>query len=348
MKDSKEKSNVKKIIKNSIVFVVLIILTYIFIFRKIDRKGLHDALSHTNIWFVLIAALLSSLNIICESINHYRNLKLLNEDTNFLKCLKYGIVGFFFSAITPAATGGQPVQIIYMHKDGISYTHATIVILIQSFTYLATMIFLGILGYILNFHHISHLGFLEYFFFIGVLANSLITVFIIIAMFSKSLSHKILNFVHKIISKFNEEKADLIKEKMEVQLKEYHDTAKFILSNKKILVKTFITNITQLVGYHSTAFFIFLALGVHSLSYIKIASLQSFLYLSVSILPLPGTVGVNETGFSLLYKNMIPQNIVDSSMLLTRGISFYLFVIITGIILLVIALKKNKKTKSSD
>ena len=161
-------------------------------------------------------------------------------------------------------------------------------------------------------------------------------------MFSQKLSHKLLNLVCKIIRKINEEKAKFFKEKMEIQLKEYHGTAKFVLQNKKALVKTFFTNFIQLIGYHSTAFFIFTALGTKGLNFIKITSLQSFLYLSVSILPLPGTIGVNETGFTLLYKHLIPQYIVDSAMLLTRGISFYLYVIITGIILLILALRKKR------
>ena len=110
-----------------------------------------------------------------------------------------------------------------------------------------------------------------------------------------------------------------------------------------IILKTFLTTFAQLITYHSVAFFVFLALGVPHLNYFRVTLLQSVLYLSVSILPLPGTVGVNETGFSLLYNPIIASTIVDSAMLLTRGISFYLIVIITGIILLTISLKKNTK-----
>ena len=338
------KSNIKKIIKNSVFFVILIILTYYFIFRKIDRKGLQEALSNTKLIYILIAAFFASFYITCESLNHYRNLKVLKEKTSIKKCLKYGIVGFFFSAITPAATGGQPVQVYYMHKDNISITNATITILVQSFAYLTTMIILGIVGYIVNYNYISNLGFIEYFFFIGVLVNGFITSVCLIAMFSHNLSEKISNLIYKIIHRFNEEKANNFKEKFNVQLKEYHDSAKFILKNKKILIKTFITTIVQLICYHSVAYFIFLSLGVNNINYIKITLLQSVLYLSVSILPLPGTVGVNETGFSLIYNPIISKTIVDSAMLLTRGVSFYLVVIITGLILLIISLKKKKDT----
>ena len=341
--NTNDKSNLKKIIKNSAFFVILIILTYYFIFRKIDRKGLQEALSHTNLWFILMAAIMAFGYILFEAINHYRTLKLLKYDVNMKKALKYSIVGFFFSAITPAATGGQPVQVYYMHKDNINYTHATIAILIQSFAYLTSMIILGVIGYIVNYNYISSLGFIEYFFFIGVLVNGIITSISLIAMFSEKLSQKLVDFITKIIHKVSEEKALHFKEKIEDQLKEYHDSAKFILKNKQMILKTFLTTFAQLITYHSVAFFVFLALGVPHLNYFRITLLQSVLYLSVSILPLPGTVGVNETGFSLLYNPIIASTIVDSSMLLTRGISFYLVVIITGIILLTISIKKNTK-----
>lgn len=338
-----KKKNSKKFIRNSFFFVLLFILTYYFIFRKIDRRGLQEALRNTNLLFVLIAAILASGYILFEAVNLYRTLKLLNEKVTVKNAIKYAIVGFFFSAITPASTGGQPVQVYYMHKDNISYMHATITILLQSFAYTLMMGLLGLVGYIINYDYISNLGFIEYFFFIGLVVNLALVMVTAVAMFSKKTAQKIVNFIYKILNKVNEEKALHFKEKSEIQLAEYHDSARFIANNKSIMIKTFLTAFLQLFTYHSVAFFIYLALGMHHLNYIKIATLQSVLYLSVAILPLPGTVGVNETGFSLLYNPIIAKNIVDSAMLLTRGVSFYLYVVVTGIILLIISLRKKKK-----
>lgn len=343
-KEELKKKSTKKLIRNAAFFALLIILTYYFIFKKIDRKGIQDALRYTNLWFILIAVILACGNIFFEALNSYRSLNALGEKVSFKQALKYGIVGFFFSAITPAATGGQPVQIIYMHKDKIKYTNATISILLQSFAYLTMMAMLGLFGYLLNYDYISELGFIEYFFFIGMMVNGVIIAITLFAMFSKSASQKVLNFVYKIFKAINDVKAEKFKKKLEKQLDEYHESAKVIVNNRKLMLKTFLTSTCQLVSYHSVAYFVYLALGIRNLSYLKVTSLQSFLYLSVSILPLPGTVGVNETGFSLLYNPIIAKNYVDSAMLLTRGISFYLIVLLTGLILIIIALrKKNAK-----
>ena len=342
--EEKKANGKKKLIKNAFLFALLIILTYYFIFKKIDRKGIQEAIKHTNLWFILIAAIMASGNIIFEAINHYRTLNSLGDKITWKQAFKYAIVGFFFSAITPAASGGQPVQILYMHKDNIKYTNATISVLLQSFAYLTMMAMLGFFGYAMNYDYISSLDFIEYFFFIGIIANFAIITVTLFAMFSKKAAQKLINFIYKIFKMVNEEKADAFKKKINIQLNEYHDSAQVIANNRGLMLKTFFTAALQLITYHSTAFFVYLALGIDHLNYIKITSLQSFLYLSVSILPLPGTVGVNETGFSLLYNPIIAKNYVDSAMLLTRGISFYLFVMITGLLLLYLSLrKKNAK-----
>ena len=334
----------KKFIGNAIIFTVLIILTYYFIFKKIDRKGIQEAIRYTNLWFILIAIIMASGNILFEALNHYRTLNTLGEKISIKQAIKYAIVGFFFSAITPAATGGQPVQIIYMHKDNIKYTSATISIFLQSFAYLTMMAMLGLFGYVLNYDYISNLGFIEYFFFIGMMVNAVIVTVTLFAMFSKKTAQRAINFVYKILKTFNERKAESFKKKSNKQLNEYHDSAKVLINNRGLMIKTFLTSTCQLIFYHSVGYFVYLALGIKNLSYLKITSLQSFLYLSVSVLPLPGTVGVNETGFSLLYNPIISKNFVDSAMLLSRGISFYLFVIITGCILSFLSIrKKNAK-----
>lgn len=347
-KDEIKKSSTKKFIKNAILFTLLIILTYYFIFKKMDRKGLQEALKHTNLWFILIAVILATGHIIFESVNIYRTLNTLGEKVSPKQALKYAIVGFFFSAITPAATGGQPIQIIYMHRDKIKYTNATICILLQSFTYLTMMALLGLFGFLFNYDYVSNLGFIEYFFFIGLLVNAVIITITLFAMFSKKTASKVINLIYKIFKSVNEEKADKFKSRLEKQLKEYHDSAKIIVNNRKLMIRTFLTSAGQLITYHSVPFFVYLALGIklsRTFNYITITSLQSLLYLSVSILPLPGTVGVNETGFSILYNPIITKNYVDSAMLLSRGISFYLIVIITGITIAIISFRKKKNAK---
>lgn len=58
-------------------------------------------------------------------------------------------------------------------------------------------------------------------------------------------------------------------------------------------------------------------------------------------MPLPGAVGVSEGGFLGIFKFLFPVNLLTSAMLLSRGISFYLCVLISGISVLYFTLRKK-------
>ena len=62
---------------------------------------------------------------------------------------------------------------------------------------------------------------------------------------------------------------------------------------------------------------------------------QSLLFISVSALPLPGSVGASESGFLILFKLLFPASVLNEAMILSRGVSFYLFVFLCGIFILV-------------
>lgn len=45
------------------------------------------------------------LYFVCETLNVTRTLKTLGEKSNFFRNFRYTLIGFFFSSITPAASG---------------------------------------------------------------------------------------------------------------------------------------------------------------------------------------------------------------------------------------------------
>ena len=63
------------------------------------------------------------------------------------------------------------------------------------------------------------------------------------------------------------------------------------------------------------------------------------LYATVSGIP------STEGGFIEIFKLIIPQNMINGAMLLNRGISFYLLVGISGIVVLINIFIQNKKVK---
>ena len=60
-----------------------------------------------------------------------------------------------------------------------------------------------------------------------------------------------------------------------------------------------------------------------------------------------GAVGVSEGGFLELFKKFYPKSQISSSMLLCRGVNFYLFVIISCVIVIMSSLI-DKKMKDEN
>lgn len=81
---------------------------------------------------------------------------------------------------------------------------------------------------------------------------------------------------------------------------------------------------------YSVVFWVYKSFGLSEFSFFSIISLQSILSIAVLSLPLPGAVGVSEGSFMILFKTLFPVSILTSAMILNRGISFYIFLIISG------------------
>lgn len=328
--------SLKKVLKNGGLFVALILITFIVIFHNNNVEDILNAMSSLNIKYIIIGMICSCAFVVCEGINISRSLKLMEYKVSIFTCIKYAIVGLFFSSVTPSASGGQPMQIYFMHKDDIQISHSSLALLIDLASFQFVTAGLAIVGYITQ-HEllVNTLGNIKYFVALGVIINTLVLIFILTAIFSKRFITKLINFVYFILEKLKYKKLDKFKEISTAQLNEYKESAVYFKENKFTILKIVLTTIVQIVALHSVTFWIYKSFGLSEYSFITVVMLQSILYISVSALPLPGAVGVSESVFMIIYKTLFSVKILSSAMIVSRGISFYLLVFLSGIILAV-------------
>ena len=241
----------------------------------------------------------------CEAINVGRILKELGEKSNFVRNFRYTLIGFFFSAITPAASGGQPMEVYYMHKDKISVANSTLTLLMQLCSYqIVTLTF---------------------------------------AIFSHRLSEGLVKLFVKILKFFRVKNIEEKQEKIEKELESYQGSAKYIKAHKLLMLKTVATTLVQMLIYYSIPYWVYLSFGFTEQNIWQILTLQAVLYATVSGIPSPGAVGVSEGGFMGIFKNVFPQSVIGSAMILNRGINFYLFVILSAILAMVSTFRDRKE-----
>ena len=330
----------KKLLRNLIIFILLIVLTFYIILKDQNISEILNVLSSVKKEFIIIAIICMCLFMICEAINIGRTLKALNEKSSFLKNLKYALIGFFFSSITPAASGGQPMQIYYMHKDKISVANSTLALLINLTCVQIVTISVALISLIFNYEYLN--GALIGFFILGITLNLSALALLLISIFSKRMTKGIINIVIKILKFFKIKNIEGKQEKLENELTKYQGSATYIKTNKLLILKALITTYIQYMLYYSISYWVYRSFGLTEYNILEILSMQSVVYATVSGIPSPGAVGVSEGAFIEIFKSVYSKTMVNGAMLLSRGVNFYLFVIISSVVVGINAIRDKK------
>ena len=338
-----KKKKIRKTITNLIIFILLIILTFSIVFQGQDVSEIFNIIRNVKKEYIFIGIIAMCIYIMGETINIGRILKELGEKSSFIRNIRYTLIGFFFSAITPAASGGQPMEIYYMHKDNIKVAHSTLALLLHLCSFQIVSLTFGIISAIIHFDVLK--SGLIYLFILGIALNMSALALLIIGIFSKRLSAALVRGFVKLLKFFRIKKIEEKQEKLERELALYQESAVYVKNHKLLMVKTLITTLIQMLVYYSIPYWVYLAFWYSTENIWSLLTLQAVLYATVSGIPLPGSVGASEGGFIGIFKNVFPQAMINSAMILNRGISFYLFVLISALVVIYSTLKDKKETK---
>ena len=332
----------------SLLFMAcLIILTGYYILKDQSMATLLETIESVNPLYLLLGLFMMFTFVSCEAFNTFSILRALGQKISYLKCLGFAFVGFYFSSITPSASGGQPAQMFYMNKANIHLSYSSLNLLIITAVYQVVMMIYAFIVFLFNQQFIlENLSGIKYFLMFSVCMNTLLTAGILLAMFSKKFIYKLINGVTGILSRLHLIKnVEKKREKLEAMVKEYTKGADYIKTQPLLLLRVILTTTVQLTASYLIPYFVYKAFHLEGFSLFQIISVQSLVSLAVSSIPLPGSVGASENAFMSAFKLLFTTHLILPAMLLCRGISFYSFLIISGIISMIVHLTftKNKK-----
>ena len=114
----------------------------------------------------------------------YILLHAMEGTSSLWRCIQYSYIGFFYSGITPSATGGQPMQLYYMKKDGNELSQSSIVLMTVALLYKLVLVLVGLGLLIFSYSFLQErLGRYLMLYFLGLFLNILLVVLILGAMF---------------------------------------------------------------------------------------------------------------------------------------------------------------------
>ena len=132
LKKSMKQQEGQRSVKKYIVLFILLVLVVIFIVLKgADIESVWNAMKNADQKWLTAGLGLAAVFNIAEGINLRKVLVSFGYRVSFKEAMKYAYIGYFFSSVTPSATGGQPLQLYAMSKDKIHVAHGTMALLTE-------------------------------------------------------------------------------------------------------------------------------------------------------------------------------------------------------------------------
>ena len=334
----------KKIIFNGVFLAVVFALTIYGVFHGEDLSSMMDAIHRADKRWLIPGIALVAFFIWGESIIIWYMMRSSGIQLKKRTCFLFSSVGFFFSCITPSASGGQPMQIYYMKKEKISIPVSTVILMIVTITYKLVLVVIGIGIAIFGrgFLHKYLEGILPVF-YLGLALNIFCVTFMTILVIHPLLAKAIMVKGMKLLERLHlVKKKDGRLKKLEDSMDTYRNTAAYLKNNPFVIVKVIGITFIQRMALFAVTWFVYQAFGLHGTGFWEILFLQAVISVSVDMLPLPGGMGISETLFLNIFSPVF-GGLLLPGMVLSRGLGYYGELLISAAFTVVAQLTIGKK-----
>ena len=314
----------KKGVFNVIFLIVIFLATVYYVFHEEDIGELLDYIQMADARCWIFAIALVIMFILGESVIIHYLFKTVGQHIKFKRCCLYSFVGFFFSSITPSATGGQPMQIVYMKKDDIPVALSSYLLVLVTIGYKMVLVLLGLA--ILIVRPIKIMMYLEPvkgWCILGIVLNVIVVGGMFLLLFNTRLAEMILRGILWLGLKIHVFKN---REKWERSIRSlverYDHVSEYLTQNPRVAFNVLGLSIIQRFLLFAVTAVVYLSFGLQGTSLVTIILLQGMISVAVDMLPTPGGMGVSEGLFLSIFESVFGEFTLPG-MVVSRGISFY-------------------------
>lgn len=264
-------------------------------------------------------------------------------------CFLFSSVGFFFSCITPSASGGQPAQIYYMKKENIPIPVSTLLLMVVTIIYKLVLVVIGVGLMIFGQGFIrAWLSGILPVFYMGVALNVFCVAAMLVLVFHNTLARSILLNGMAILERMHLMKHKKYRvERLMASMEQYSGTAVYLRTHPGILAIVFLITVFQRTALFLATYFVYRAFGLHEHSLALVTMLQAVISVSVDMLPLPGGMGISEKLFSVIFLPVFGEGLLIPGMILSRGLGYYTELLLSALLTIAaqFVLGKHRKRK---
>lgn len=333
----------KRFKKNGII-IILLTAFLMWYTLKDNFAATIKILGNVNLLWILVALIMFLIYFLLESLMYKIVINQYNKKYTYKKSLTLNIMTKFFNGITPFSTGGQPLQVYELNRDGVKPTYGTLVTVEQFLIFQTTVVVFAIGSIIINniFDIVHADAFLSKLVVVGFSLNIIVLFAVFLLCTNINLSKKIIHFFIHLLSflKIVKDENKMV-EKWNKICDEYYSGYVQLLKNGKIIKKCMLIECFSLLFMFFVTYFVFLSLGFHlgDLKLVISTIIAIYAFFVGSFIPMPGGSGGIEYAFVGFFSYYVGNEYLSPALIIWRFITYYLPMIIGSIVFMV----RNKR-----
>ena len=257
------------------------------------------------------------------------------------------VAGQYYSNITPGASGGQPMQIYYLHQRGVPMGIGTSALVMRYFCFQFMLEVFGTVLWIAYGPFVAEqVGGSMWILVIGYLYNTVTVTGVLVL----SLCRPVVRAMARLIIRLGT-RLKLIKdpEKTAASLNKtvdtLHGSMQLLLRHPMELLVQLLLGGLQLLSLMCVIVCVYKGLGLSGATPGQLITMNVMEYLSAAYTPLPGASGAQEGVFSLYFGQLFPGGTRLAGLLLWRFFTYYISLLIGAVVMLTVGLRSGKTLK---
>lgn len=259
--------------------------------------------------------------------------KAVGAKTSYWMGIRITLYGEYYSAITPFASGGQPMQLAYYMRYGVGAAKATTILAVRYIGYISSVCVCYLATMLLGgWQILQSMPLMLWLTVAGFVVNFLSIAVVWLLLRRPQLVRRLGQWLLGKLTRlpFLHGRQEKWEAGFEKWMQEFRIAAECIRNRPMPFLFAFLLMLLSVICLFSIAYLVYRALGLAQASFTDLFAMQLFLYLAAAFMPTPGAAGAMEGGFYLFFALVFPNELLYSAMILWRLLSYYSQLLVGG------------------
>jgi 1,2-diacylglycerol 3-alpha-glucosyltransferase len=259
---------------------------------------------HMRPGYLILAAGCLAVAVLTE-MQKYRAMMVSSEGRDDLRgAFECAVLGKYYDNITPLGAGGQPFQIIYLKKRGMSSGSSAALPIAGFLALQFAFLLIAAVVFVFNGRVIAHAPAIRVSAYVGFLFYLFIPLCVVLFSIRPASFGKVVCGFMKLLSRLHLiRSSDTSAETVFRSLNEYAESLHLIRQQPHLFAKLMIYSLLYQMAILSVPYFVLRAFGTVN-HWWAVFSLVVYIYAAITIIPTPGNSGAAEGSFYLVFSSL--------------------------------------------